>query len=373
MPRDIVVNGRFLARRVTGNERYGREILRCFQSGYRVERTRAQGVFGHAWEQFILPTKLKRDSILWSPANSGPLAIQNQALTIHDLSPLEHPEWFTSSYSAWYRLFLPVLAKRVRVIFTPSDYVKQKVMRRFGIENVIVTPNGVDTSIFYPNPSVIARRAIARRSNPHVGEGDCFVASVSIRPSQQTLRATRPAAPRNDGNFLNKYILFLGSIQPRKNLEGLMRTWHQIKDKFKDVWLVVAGESGRVFRPVKFFAEERIRFLNYVSEKELPALYANAELFVLPSFDEGFGLPALEAMACGTPVIVSDGGALPETVGEAGLVFNLEEVDSLAQAIEQCLSDEDLRKSLAEKGLARAKSFSWQNTADLIWRTLNEL
>ena len=331
MPRDIVVNGRFLARRVTGNERYGREILRLFQGEHRVETTRTQGALGHAWEQFILPAKLKRDSVLWSPANSGPLAIQNQALTIHDLSPLEHPEWFTKSYSAWYRLFLPMLAKRVRVIFTPSEYVKQKALKRFGVKNIIVTTNGVDTSVFHPNPK------------------------------------------QSPIEFPKKYILFLGSIQPRKNLEGLMRAWSRINEKFKDTWLVVAGDSGRVFRSVKFFADERIRFLNYVPDEDLPALYANAELFVLPSFDEGFGLPALEAMACGTPVIVSDGGALPETVGDAGFIFRLEEPDGLAQAIEICLSDENLRESLIEKGLARVKMFSWQSTADLIWNTLNEL
>lgn len=330
MPRDIVVNGRFLARRVTGNERYGQETLRCFKGAHRIEKTRLQGIAGHAWEQFVLPTKLTRDSVLWSPANSGPLAIQNQALTIHDVSPLEHPEWFTRSYSAWYRLFLPMLAKRVRVIFTPSKYVKQKVMERFGVRNVIVTPNGVDTSIFHP-------------------------------------------APRNDENLPKKYILFVGSIQPRKNLEGLLRAWHRIKDQFKDTWLVVAGESGRVFRPVKFFGDERIQFLNYVPDEDLPGLYANAELFVLPSFDEGFGLPALEAMACGTPVIVSDGGALPETVGDAGFMFSLDKPDTLAQSIERCLSDGHLRASLIDKGLARAKIFPWQNTADLIWKTLHDL
>ncbi len=330
MPRDIVVNGRFLARRITGNERYGRELLRCFKDGYRVEQTQAQGILGHAWEQFILPTKSKHDSILWSPANSGPLMIQNQALTIHDLSPLEHPEWFTRSYSAWYRLFLPMLAKRVRVIFTPSEYVKQKVARWFGVENVIVTPNGVDVFTF------------------------------------------RPEAKQSAMEFPQKYVLFVGSIQPRKNLDGLMRAWRKIKDKFKDTWLVIAGESGRVFRSVKFFADERIRFLNHVADEDLPGLYANADLFVLPSFDEGFGLPALEAMACGTPVIVSDGGALPETVGDAGYIFRFEEPDSLAQAIERCLDDASLRASLSEKGLERAKNFSWQDTADLIWKTLNE-
>ena len=358
MPHDIVVNGRFLARRVTGVERYGREILRLFNGDHRVEKTPAQGIAGHVWEQFILPTKLKHDSILWSPANSGPIAVRNQALTIHDLSPLERPEWFTKSYSVWYRLLLPILAKRVHVIFTPSEYVKQKVMRRFEVENVIVTPNGVDTRVFRPNPHVVAR---SPKGDEAISTPLREIASSGWRP------------PRNDINLPKKYILFVGSIQPRKNLEGLMRAWHQIKDKFKNIWLVVAGESGRVFHSVKFFSDERIRFLNYVPEEDLPALYANAELFALPSFDEGFGLPALEAMACGTPVIVSDGGALPEVVGEAGLVFRLEEADGLTRAIEQCLSDEGLHESLAEKGVERAKMFSWQNTADLIWKTLNEL
>jgi glycosyltransferase involved in cell wall biosynthesis len=331
MPREIVVNGRFLSRRITGVERYAREILRWFPGGHRLETTRAQGAVGHAWEQFILPVKLRRNSVLWSPANAGPLAVRNQALTVLDLSPLEHPEWFTRSYSAWYRLVLPRLAKRVRVVFTPSDYVRQKVMERFGVRNVIVAPGGVDTSIF------------------------------------------RPKAKQDTIEFPTKYILFVGSIQPRKNLEGLMRAWHKIKDEFTDTRLVVAGGAGRVFRSVKFAEDERVRFLSYVPDEDLPGLYANAELLALPSLDEGFGLPALEAMACGTPVIVSDGGALPEVVGGAGLIFSLDKPDTLAQTMEQCLNDEHLRASLVEKGLARAKIFSWQNTADLVWKTLNDL
>src|SRR5262245_43297500 len=114
MTRDIVINGRFLSRPITGVERYGRGIIEYIGQNYRVEKTRRNGLVGHAWEQFILPTKLSSESVLWSPANTGPLAIRNQALTIHDLSPQEHPQWFQRSFAIWYRLFLPVLAKRVR-------------------------------------------------------------------------------------------------------------------------------------------------------------------------------------------------------------------------------------------------------------------
>jgi len=339
MKRDIVINGRFLSRRVTGVERYGREIIQLFRNSpalsgaekYRVEQTRMNGLAGHAWEQFVLPAKLKSNSILWSPANTGPLMVSNQALTIHDLSPLDHPEWFQKSFAAWYRLLLPILAKRVQVIFTPSEYTQQKVLKQLEAKNVIVTPNGVDTNIFHPE------------------------------------------AIQKTYEFPNKYILSVGSLQPRKNIRLLMDAWHTLKDDFRDSWLVIAGESGHVFRNIKFFGDERIRFMNYVNETDLPGLYAQAELLVLPSFDEGFGLPVIEAMACGTPIIASDGGALPEVVGDAGLIFELAKPNELIETIRKCLSDNHLRISLIEKGLARAKKFSWQKSAELIWTTLHEI
>ena len=331
MRRDILVNGRFLSRRVTGVERYGREILRNGGNNYRLGETRLNGMAGHLWEQVNLPAKMRPNSILWSPANTGPLAVRNQALTIHDLSPLEHPEWFKRSFALWYRFFLPSLAKRVRVIFTPSNYVKQKVMARFGVENVIVTSNGVDTSVFHPG------------------------------------------ARQNKYEFSRKYILFVGSLQPRKNLTGLLQAWHEIKDEFSETWLVVAGEVGTVYRSVKFLVDEHVRFLNYVSDEDLPGLYAGAELFVLPSFDEGFGLPVLEALACGAPVLVSNRGALSETVGDAGFIFDLSKPDMLVTMLQNILCNNDLRLSMQEKGPARARTFSWKHTAELIWKTLNEI
>ena len=152
-----------------------------------------------------------------------------------------------------------------------------------------------------------------------------------------------------------------------------MEAWHTLRDDFKDIWLVIAGEAGHVFKAIKFFGDERIRFMNYVCETDLPGLYGQAELLVLPSFDEGFGLPAIEAMACGTPVIVSDGGALPEVVGNAGLIFEVANPNGLAETLRECLSNNNLRLSLQEKGFARIKNFSWQQTAELVWNTLNEI
>ena len=116
-----------------------------------------------------------------------------------------------------------------------------------------------------------------------------------------------------------QYILYVGSLQPRKNLGLLLNTWARIQNEFADTWLIIAGGMQSIFRPVSLPQMERVRFLGYVKDENLPGLYAQASLFVLPSLDEGFGLPVLEAMACGVPVIASDASALPEVVGDAGL------------------------------------------------------
>jgi glycosyltransferase involved in cell wall biosynthesis len=328
---EIVVNGRFLSRRITGVERHGREILALIGSKCRVEKTRRSGLAGHMWEQFMLPARMHSESILWSPANTGPLAVHHQALTVHDLSPLENPEYFKKSFSTWYRLFLPLLARNVRVVFTPSRYVQSKVMERFGIQNVVVTPNGVNRACFSPD----ARQTIV--------------------------------------DLPSSFILFVGSLQPRKNLPALLQAWSEIREEYPDLWLVIAGGQGSVFKPLKLNIVERVHCLGYVGENDLPGLYAKALLFVLPSLDEGFGLPALEAMACGTPVIVSDGGALPEVVGDAALIFKTSERDSLSGAIRQCLKNKDLSSSLIASGFERVGHFSWQYSAELIWKTLNEI
>jgi glycosyltransferase involved in cell wall biosynthesis len=275
---------------------------------------------------------MSRNSILWSPANTGPILVRKQALTIHDLSPLEHPEWFHASFAMWYRLFLPILAKRVKMVFTPSEYVKQKVMGRLGSKHVILTPNGVDPSLFHPGA-----------------------------------KQTRFDLPQD-------YVLFVGTLEPRKNLGRLLQAWNEVKDEFEKMWLMIVGVSGNVFKTIRVADDvERVRFLGYVDDETLAGLYANASLFVLPSQNEGFGLPALEAMASGTPVLISDGGALPEVVGEAGMKYCLSEPYGLKNALKECLRNTQLRAESKEKGLERAKKFSWQATAEIVWRSLHEI
>ena len=326
----VIVNGRSLAHQMTGVGRYATEILHCLGDRVRIVRPagNARGALGHVWEQFTLPGLVTGQSILWSPANTGPLSILNQVLTVHDLSPLEHPEWFKPAFAAWYRLFLPILIRRVKCVITPSDHVRRKILSRFHL----------------PEDQVVA-----------------------IHPGVNLDRFYRQTAPTGYG----RYILFVGSIEPRKNLPALLAAWKRIEKRYPDVSLVLAGVPGTVFRRVQFPEDiERLHLTGYLPDAALPALYSGADIFILPSFDEGFGLPVLEAMACGTPVAASTRGALPEVVGDAGLLFRPDNPVALSEIISQCLSNPQQRKSLSERGLQRVRLFSWQSAAELVWQTL---
>jgi glycosyltransferase involved in cell wall biosynthesis len=165
------------------------------------------------------------------------------------------------------------------------------------------------------------------------------------------------------------YLLFVGTLEPRKNLVGLLSAYRLLVDRGEtEVPLVVVGGRGWLYEDIFAQVQElelsdRVRFLHNVPDADLPALYNGAVLLAAPSFYEGFGLPSLEAMACGTPVVVSDRGSLPEVVGEAGVQVNPDDPEAIAAGLSKVLSDPDRRRRLAEAGLARAARFSWERAA----------
>ncbi len=329
MPVQIAVNGRFEGRRITGVDRYASEILRRLDGRMRVVKPHRMltGWRGHLWEQLILPGLISKNELLWSPANSGPVIVSNQVVTLHDLTPLEHPEWFAPAYSLLYRLLFPALARQVKCVITPSEFVRQKVMGRFSLsgDRVIAVHEGVDAGRF---------------------------------------RWTDPSPVRARYQLPERYILFVGSLQPRKNLSALLDAWKLVKGEFPKTVLVVAGSRSRVFRRVDLPPKmEGVRFPGYVEDDDLPALYSGASVYVLPSIEEGFGLTMLEAMACGTPVLASNGGALPEVAGEAAMFADPLSVSQLADALRKLLSDESLLSEFRVKGLERASQFKWEKSA----------
>lgn len=169
--------------------------------------------------------------------------------------------------------------------------------------------------------------------------------------------------------IFQNFILFVGSLEPRKNLENLLRAYAAYAKRIENPEsLVVAGAKGWLNEDVHVLASELglqpyIRWLGYVQDSDLRVLYSTAKLFVYPSFYEGFGLPPVEAMACGAPVITSDTSALPEIVGDAAIMIDPQNVKELSSAIERVLADDDLRLEMRRKSLERSKLFSWEKTA----------
>lgn len=341
MDAQVLINGRALGRRITGVERYTREVSARLGIPLRTAGIHApQGFRGHIWEQVFLPQQISKHEILWSPANSGPLAVSRQVLTIHDLSVVDHPEWFNPRFAIWYRWLLPRLAHRVKLIITDSLYSKIRISRAFRIsaDKIHVVPCGVDAEKFYPRPDV--ERARLRRK-------------YSLPPA---------------------YMLFVGTLEPRKNLPTLVHAWAQVFREVRPVHLVIAGGPGDAFRRLSHLEApaDGVLQVGYVSDADLPALYSAALGFVMPSLYEGFGLPILEAMACGTPVIAGRAAALPEVVGESGLLIDPLSVPDLAAALRCLVQDDELRRDLARKGYERSRLYTWDRSARLVRQALQQ-
>ena len=171
-----------------------------------------------------------------------------------------------------------------------------------------------------------------------------------------------------------RFILGLGTLQPRKNFDGLIKAFGRLlnsgsdQPRYPDVQLVIAGGKGWMYEDLAAQVErsglaDRVHFAGFVADEDLPALYSLADVFAFPSWYEGFGLPALEAMACGTPVVSADNSSLPEVVGEAGLMVDAGDTDGLAVALSNLLSNVDLRAGLAAAGPVQARQFTWEASA----------
>ena len=339
----VVVNTRTLAARPTGVQRYTLALLN--QLGSRVRRLGPakprQGAIGHLWEQFVLPAKVGGE-LLWSPGTTGPLRVGKQVVTIHDLAPLDHPQWVKGRFGAWYRWLVPKLIRKVRHVIAVSEFTKERILAATGVgpKKITVVPNGVD-------------ERFAPKGHEEV----------------QHLR-------RSLGIPSGRYILSLGTLAPRKNLPRLLQAWNAVQATLdEDIWLVVAGSTGeRIIFPDMPLGSlpPRVRLTGYVSDDDLPSLYSGAIALVYPSLYEGFGLPVLEAMACGVPVITSNQSALADVAGQACILVDPHDCAAIADAIGRMVTDPVLRRELAQAGRPQAQPFTWQRTAEMTWQVLQE-
>lgn len=337
----IVVNTRVLRPPLTGVQRYASELLARIGSEVTSMRPNglAEGATGHFWEQMVLPQQVGK-SLLWSPSNTGPLSVERQVVTIHDVVPLDHPEWLNRTFSALYRFVVPRLVRKVRVVITISEFTRNRILEviKLDPERVVVVPNGVD-----------------KRFSPCTMEEVDRVVTLLGIPSPH-------------------YVLALGSIEPRKNLTRLLEAWSRCSQELpEDVWLVLAGAKGKrlVFRDVNITRlPPRVYVAGHVPDEFLPELYSGALVFAYPSLYEGFGLPPLEAMSCGTATLTGNRTALPEVVGDSALVVDPYDTDALADGITRLVSDQGLREALSQQGRRRAAQFTWERSAS---RTLQIL
>jgi glycosyltransferase involved in cell wall biosynthesis len=290
-----------------------------------------------AWEQTVGPIQagLRRLDLFHAPVNVAPLLLPcRSVVTIHDLAFLVYPERFRSAKRRYLTLMTRLSVRRAARVIAVSKHTKQDAVTRLGVppERVVVVPNAA-AEYFRPEPDPVAL-----------------------------------AAFRTAHELPERYILFVGTLEPRKNLAGLLRAFANIAGEDPALRLVVVGARGWLYDDIfaqyeRLGLHERVRFAGFVPAEELPRWYQAATLFVYPSLYEGFGLPPLEAMACGTPVVTSNVSAMPEVVGEAGVTVDPTDEAALGRAILRLWRDAELRQRLRRAGLERARTFSWARMA----------
>ena len=292
-----------------------------------------------AWSQTRLPELARQAgaSLIFTPAPEGYLGRQRipQVVMVHDLRPISHPE--RSLQSLYFRAWVPPLLRRCHRVITNSQFTAAEIQRHTGLGDgrITVIPLGYDDQLFRPANS----------------------------------GALSPLLPVLEG-LNGPYLLHLGQAYPHKNLERLIRAFAEITPHHPDLSLVLAGkphgrETPRQQALVAALGLQRqVRFVPYVPYDQLADLYRGALALVYPSLWEGFGLPVLEAMACGTPVLTSYGSGTEEVAGEAALLVNPSDPGAIAEALAALASQPSLRDDLRSRGLARAGGFSWQRTGE---------
>lgn len=289
-------------------------------------------------QQWILPGKLwkTRATLYHSPYYLMPYFTHlPTVLTCHDLIPLIYPQYFTAGQRLIFRL-THILALRVaRKIITVSQATRADLLHYFSVdpERIVVIPEAPASKFFPQSPDKI----------------------MQLRK--------RYALPEN-------YLLYVGSNKPHKNIVTLIRAFALTKIDIQNpaLKLVIAGYWDKRYPEAQYLTKslllkDQVVFLGSIEDNDLPALYSGASLFIFPSLAEGFGLPVLEAMACGVPVICSNTSSLPEVAGDAALFVDPLDVKALSEKIKQILKDERLREEMRRKGFLQVNKYSWERVA----------
>ena len=345
----IYISGRFLTQPISGVQRYAYELcmaLRAINVSYVIimPNTDIQDCYNvkgwdiikwghgnsHIWEQIILPLffLFKKDYCLVSFTGLGPLLVRNKVMTIHDLAFFENPKWYSKPYVFYYKFMTPLCARTSKAILTVSEFSKGEITKWLHIANHKI----------------------------HV----IYNSATNCNVNERSMPADIP----------EKFFLAVSSIDPRKNFERLVNVFGRLPD----CNLVVVGGSSRVFSKTALGYEcKNVKFLGRVSDDTLVCLYKHAFAFLYPSLYEGFGIPPLEAMTYGCPVVASDIEVLREVCGEAALYADPFSEKEIENKIMSLYKSENLRNELSEKGKENVKRFSWVQSATKLSRLLQQL
>jgi len=286
--------------------------------------------------------KKQRVDVFWAPTSYiipayAPKNIRT-IITIHDLVALMFPENHNKKAIFIERKTLKKAAKKAKYIFAVSNSTSKDIKKMFDIEKkkIIVTHCSADQDFRV----------------------------IPLKESKKVIKEL---------GINKKFILAVGTLEPRKNLIRLIRAFNNLSRNNFSTHLVIVGGKGWQYKDIykESLQNKRINFLGYVKRSELVALYNQAEIFVFPSLYEGFGIPPLEAMQCGCPVITSDTSSLPEVVGKAAITVNPKNIREITGAIEKLLENEELHSELLRSGLYQSKKFSWSASAEIILKVFN--
>lgn len=254
--------------------------------------------------------------------------------TIHDLSVLVHPEWHPADRVRWYEREFEAGVRQTRRFIAASEFTKRELVSRLGL-----APDRIDVTYQAPRPAFL---------------------SVDAAAARRTLAAL---------DLPSRFFLYVGTLEPRKNLAGLIDAFEALPPNIRARHpLVIAGPWGWSLEALRERIQRRalgssVRLLGYMSDEQLAGLYSTCTAFVWPTLYEGFGMPPLEAMACGAPVIVSDVASVPEVVGDAGVLLDPSKPEAWVAAMRRMAEDDAWREDLIERGIARAATFSWKRCA----------
>ncbi len=289
--------------------------------------TRRGRLGGHAWEQFELPMTASNATLL-SLCNTGPVIRRRQLALIHDAQVFLNPETYSSPFRVWYKFMLPKLGHTAGTVATVSDFSRRQ------LERYRVVP-----------------------------EGKCEVIHNGCDHLDRI--TADPAALGRFRLSRGKFILAIGSLAPHKNLAMLMRAAARRPAGAPELVIAGGGDEG-VFADAGLVPPKGVRFIGRISDEELKALYENAIMLAFPSLTEGFGLPPLEAMRCGCPVLATTGGAVPEVCGDAAILISSDDETEWTRAMSELADNEIKLAEMKAAGLKRASSFIWLKSAEKI-------